>query len=219
MSTDGGNTFSNVAGAISATFTFNTTAAENGDEYRAVFTNSSGTATSAPATLTVNTTPGGLVISAANGVFPQFNFAVPPQDSPVAFGAQILTLSTGNIVVTGTGKGAGAVYLYNGQTGALISDLEGANNVTALTNGNFVATGGDDLGPGTVTWGSGTTGVSGTVSAANSLVDSRHQIRRLGHSTHQRQLRRGFRKLGWQHRRGGVGERDDRNRRHRLCRQ
>ena len=70
MSTDGGNTFSNVAGAISATFTFNTTAAQNSDEYRAVFTNSSGTATSAPATLTVNTQPGGLVISAATGVLP-----------------------------------------------------------------------------------------------------------------------------------------------------
>ena len=78
---------------------------------------------------------------------------------------------------------AGAVFLYNGTTGALISalygnranDQVGAGGLTRLTNGNFVASspfwnGGDPTGMGAVTWGSGLTGVSGTVSAANSLV-------------------------------------------------
>jgi hypothetical protein len=55
--------------------------------------------------------------------------------------------------------------LFNGQTGALISALVGANNPVALTNGNFVAMGGNSA-----TWGSGTTGVSGTISATNSLI-------------------------------------------------
>ncbi len=79
----------------------------------------------------------------------------------------VLTLSTGNIVVT-TETSPPAAYVYNGQTGALISTLTAASGMftaTALTNGNFVVIGND-----TVTWGSGTTGVSGIVNAANSLV-------------------------------------------------
>jgi Repeat of unknown function (DUF5650)/Invasin, domain 3/Immunoglobulin I-set domain len=169
VSTDGGTTFSNVAGATSATLTFVPAAAQNDNEYRAVFTNSSGRATTAAATLTVNTTPRGLVISAATGVFPQFNL-VNPDGSP-DFGAQLVALSTGNIVVT---DALGAVYLFNGQTGALISALTGtgqAPEVTALTNGNFVVVSAyNSTVSGAVTWGSGTTGVNGVVSAANSLV-------------------------------------------------
>ena len=40
VSTDGGTTFTNISGATSTTYTFTATAAENGDEYQAVFTNS-----------------------------------------------------------------------------------------------------------------------------------------------------------------------------------
>src|SRR4051794_25117387 len=47
------------------------------------------------------------------------------------FGATILPLSTGNVVVTSPfddagGTDAGAVYLFNGSTGALISTLTGS---------------------------------------------------------------------------------------------
>ena len=85
----------------------------------------------------------------------------------------VLALSTGNIVVTRE-TAPPAAYVFNGQTGALISTLTAAPGtsqftVTALTNGNFVVIG---VGDGTVTWGSGTTGVSGIVNAANSLVAS-----------------------------------------------
>ncbi len=59
---------------------------------------------------------------------------------------------------------------------ALISALTGLGDevtVTALTNGNFVVNSPDwGGGLGAVTWGSGTTGICGTVSAANSLVGS-----------------------------------------------
>jgi alpha-tubulin suppressor-like RCC1 family protein len=54
VSTDHGVTFSPVSGATTDTLTIaSTTAAENGNEYEAVFTNGSGSATSNPATLTV----------------------------------------------------------------------------------------------------------------------------------------------------------------------
>src|SRR5829696_4989963 len=67
------------------------------------------------------------------------------------FGHTVLPLSTGNVVITSPfddagGTDAGAVYLFNGATGTLISTLVGstANNnvgsgaVTALSNGNYV---------------------------------------------------------------------------------
>ncbi|MGO9915982.1 MAG: invasin domain 3-containing protein [Isosphaeraceae bacterium] len=162
VSTDGGNTFTNLAGETFTTLSFTASESQNGDEYRAVFTNSSGSATTTAATLTVNTKPGGLVIS-DSGAFPHFNLALPTSVDTDQVG-QILPLGTGNVLVADY-QGAGAVYLFNGETGALISTLTGAYSATALTNGNFVA-----IGPGSATWGSGITGVSGTVSAANSLV-------------------------------------------------
>lgn len=102
-------------------------------------------------------------------------------------------LSNGNIAVASPydnfgAAGAGAAYLYNGSTGALISALYGSslndnvgrgtavgayNGVVALTNGNFVVNSpGWGASVGAVTWASGVTGVSGTVSGANSLVGS-----------------------------------------------
>ena len=66
------------------------------------------------------------------------------------FGATVLPLSTGNVVITSPfddagGTDAGAVYLFNGGTGALISTLKGSHandnigsfGVTALYNGTM----------------------------------------------------------------------------------
>lgn len=56
ISTDGGKTFSDIAGATNALLTLTTvTAAQTNSEYRAVFTNSAGSATTTAATLTVTT--------------------------------------------------------------------------------------------------------------------------------------------------------------------
>jgi hypothetical protein len=106
------------------------------------------------------------------------------------FGAAVVPLSTGNVVVTSPfddagGTDAGAVYLFSGATGALIrtitgsivGDQVGGGGVTALVNGNFVIASPDWSNGGTssvgaVTWGSGTAGIAGTVSSANSLVGS-----------------------------------------------
>ncbi|MEQ1862206.1 MAG: hypothetical protein ABMA13_20000, partial [Chthoniobacteraceae bacterium] len=118
-----------------------------------------------------------------------FSQFVDPHPAPGnQFGFDLVVLSTGNVVITSpfddfNGPDTGAVYLFNGATGALISELHGSSasdqvgfgGVTALTNGNFVVSspGWDNGGlfdAGAVTWGSGTTGISGTVSQTNSLV-------------------------------------------------
>ena len=57
MSTNDGGTYSNISGAIATSYSFAAAANESGDEYRAAFTNSLGTAYSNPATLTVNPVP------------------------------------------------------------------------------------------------------------------------------------------------------------------
>src|SRR5436190_21645657 len=107
------------------------------------------------------------------------------------FGASVVPLSTGNVVITSPlddagGTDAGAVYLFNGRTGELISTLTGSHeddrigvgvvsNVVPLPNGNYlvISTGwhnGDEAGAGAVTYCSGVSGLAGTVSEANSLV-------------------------------------------------
>jgi hypothetical protein len=101
----------------------------------------------------------------------------------------VTVLPNGNLVVcdpnydAGSQVNVGAVYLYNGATGALVSTLTGSTandrigsqGVITLANGNFVVISpdwdnGDASDAGAVTWASGTTGVIGAVSPANSLV-------------------------------------------------
>ncbi len=108
------------------------------------------------------------------------------------FGKNVTVLKNGNYVVTdpfydnGSAIDAGAVYLYNGLTHSLISTIKGTtqndrigyNGVLALTNGNFVIcsmtwNSPTNVNVGAVTWGSGTTGISGVVSASNSHIGSK----------------------------------------------
>ena len=108
-----------------------------------------------------------------------------PNPSPGnGFGTVVLTLTNGNVVITAPfddagGTNAGAVYLYNGVTGALISSLIGSNGsdqigsdgLTALTNGNFVVQSPHfDGGKGAVTFANGVTGLTARVTSQNSLV-------------------------------------------------
>jgi uncharacterized repeat protein (TIGR01451 family) len=126
------------------------------------------------------------------GVYPQFNLVDPNATTGGNFGASVAALPSGNLVVTAPNDtvngvtNAGAVYLYDGLTGALISALTGttANDqvgsagtgvdaVVVLKNGNYVVvSGGWNGGAGAVTFGSGSTGLSGSVTAGNSLVGS-----------------------------------------------
>jgi Repeat of unknown function (DUF5650) len=130
--------------------------------------------------------PKNLVIDEVTGLLPQISF-VDPHPTPAGhFGQSVTVLSNGNVVVpipsdNFGGISAGAVYLYDGMTGALLSSLVGSSandfvgvfGVVALTNGNYVVPSSRWNGNrGAATWGSGTAGVSGVVSAANSLVGS-----------------------------------------------
>ena len=113
----------------------------------------------------------------------QFDITGPAGSS---FGTSVTVLPNGNFVVTDPGYDApgpitnvGAVYLYDGVTFAVISTLTGSTandqvgseSVTVLSNGNYVVRSISwNSTRGAVTWGSGTSGVTGAVSAANSLV-------------------------------------------------
>lgn len=121
----------------------------------------------------------------------QFPLVDPDAGYGSGFGNFIRPLSTGNIVVTKpsdsfAATSAGAVYLYDGTHGDLISMITGsqasdqvgfggAKDLTGNGNSNYVIASrtwanGAATTAGAATWASGTTGVSGTVSAANSLV-------------------------------------------------
>ncbi len=150
------------------------------------FTASDGASDSPPATVSITVDP----VAEPEVTGPAFpEFVDPNPSAGNGFGAAIVPLNTGNVVITSPQAdisgitNCGAVYLFNGSTGALISTLVGStatdqigsSGVTALTNGNFVVRSqnwdnGAVADVGAATWGSGTTGVSGPVSAANSLV-------------------------------------------------
>jgi hypothetical protein len=131
--------------------------------------------------------PKNLIISETPvGVFPQFDLLDPHPTRNGAFGSAVTVLRSGNVVVTNPaddfgGSSAGAVYLFNGRTGTLISSLVGSSAgdqvgsapPTLLSNGNYLLRSSSWNGSrGALTWGSGTAGVSGAVSASNSLVGS-----------------------------------------------
>jgi len=120
---------------------------------------------------------------------------VDPNPSPGnGFGNSQVTLDNGNVVVTAPyddagGVDAGAVYLFNGSTGAVISTLRGSSANDRVGSGgifvlnnpngadNFLVRSsqwdnGTAVDAGALTWGSGVTGVSGSVGAGNSLVGS-----------------------------------------------
>ena len=101
------------------------------------------------------------------------NYVVSSQfwDSAGVVNVGAVTFGNGMSGVTGT------VSAANSLIGSSADDSVGDNGVTALTNGNYVVRSyiWDNAGltdAGAVTFGNGTTGVTGTVSAANSLVGS-----------------------------------------------
>jgi hypothetical protein len=124
----------------------------------------------------------------AQAVGRQIDVAGPP--GSVGFGESVTALPNGNFVVidayadSAPLAAVGAVYLY-GPTGELISALKGGSSfdqvgdggVVVLANGNFVVistqwrnTTYGSSSAGAVTWVSGASGLSGTVTASNSLV-------------------------------------------------
>ena len=133
LSTDGGATYANVAGATSTSYTTPATAvADSGKKYRAVFSNASGSATSnaatltvsaAPATPTVNTQPANVsVIAGATATFTADASGVPTpsvqwqlsSDGGATytniFGANAGTYTTPATILGDSGKSYRAVF-------------------------------------------------------------------------------------------------------------
>jgi hypothetical protein len=93
--------------------------------------------------------------------------------SPAAVNAGAVTWANGSTGISGP------ITAANSLVGSSANDNVGFSGVTALTNGNYVvrSSNWDNTSPatadaGAVTWGNGSTGISGPVSAANSLVGS-----------------------------------------------
>ena len=102
------------------------------------------------------------------------------------FGYNVLALPNGNFIVTDpqystlSATHVGAVYLY-APNGSLISALTGSSANDQVGNGSALVVGNNNAlvvspqwngGAGAATWINGTSGLNGTVSAANSLVGS-----------------------------------------------
>ncbi len=142
LSTDGGTTFTDIPGATSTTLTFTPVLTDNGNQYRAVFTNTAGTATSTAATLTVilitlspASLPNGLVgvsyhqtITANNGSAP-YTFAVTSGALPTG-----LVLSSGG-VLSGTPTAVGSFSFVVTATDA--HSETGSQSYTIVVQYNF----------------------------------------------------------------------------------
>jgi trimeric autotransporter adhesin len=131
--------------------------------------------------------PANIVIDDVTGIYPQYQLINPNIAGGGNFGTKVVALSSGNVVVTNPteSSSAGAVYLFNGKTAALISALRGSQSsdqvgsdgITQLLNGNYVVTSswwanGVSSNAGAVTYCSKINGLTGLVSASNSLVGS-----------------------------------------------
>lgn len=108
------------------------------------------------------------VVALTNG-----NYVVnsPGWDSPTAVNAGAVTWGNGT---TGT---SGPVTTANSLHGTTLNDLVGSRQTESLTNGNYVARSpfwdnGAVADVGAATWGNGTTGTSGPVTPANSIIGS-----------------------------------------------
>lgn len=129
-----------------------------------------------------------------NGVVDATNSVVGASKDDQVGGYSIYTTGLGNYIITspyfdnGAAVNAGAVQFCNGSigttgtinasnslVGSSSEDLVGYNGVQAVTNGNFIVLSpywdnGADTNAGAVTWINGNSGISGAVSATNSLI-------------------------------------------------
>ena len=137
-------------------------------------------------------------VSGVSGVVSEDNSLIGSTTGDKVGNTGVIALANGNFLVrssrwdNGSREDAGAVTFGNGVTGvtgvvsednSLVGSTTGDNvaaqdwDVTELTNGNYVVTSpmwdnGSAMDAGAATFGSGASGVSGKISAANSLVGS-----------------------------------------------
>ncbi len=118
VSTDGGSTFTNISGATTATYSAAAALADSGKQFRAVFTNGTGTATTDAATLTVAVAPDAPTIGTATAGASTATVAfTPPANtggSPVLdYGAQCTSSDGG---ASGSATGAASPISVAGLT-------------------------------------------------------------------------------------------------------
>jgi hypothetical protein len=109
VSADGGSTYTNVSGATSPTLSFTATAGDAGNLYEAVFTNSTGTATTNPASLSEQQPPA--FSSASSATFTagtSGSFEVTTSGFPNAALSESGTLPSG-VTFTDNGDGTGTL--------------------------------------------------------------------------------------------------------------
>ena len=125
LSTNGGATFTNIAGATGTTLSFTAQLTDNSNQYRAVFTNSVGSATTTAATLTTNRPPTvGNAVAQTRAAGTGFKIAI----------SQLLTLGnvtdpdgdpvtvTGGTATGGTVAVAGGLLFYTPNAGNTSGD-------------------------------------------------------------------------------------------------
>jgi subtilase family serine protease len=149
ISTDGGNTWTNITGATGTTYTYTPAAGDNGDQFRAVFTNPAASVNTTTATLTVtSSTPvsiagiqvndGSAQRSEVRSITVTFsgavNFAGGNANAAAAF--QLLHVQTGDAVILSAAVGTNGA----GQTVVTLTFLpttvNGVNDTDAVSASN-----------------------------------------------------------------------------------
>jgi Bacterial Ig-like domain (group 3)/Autotransporter beta-domain/Immunoglobulin I-set domain len=167
QSTDGGATFSNIGGATSTTLTFATGVGQNGNQYRAVFTNISGSATTIAATLTVS-----------SGIATHLSVSAPAAaTSGTGFNVTVTALDASNNIAVGY---SGTVHFTSTDGAAVlpanytfVASDSGVHTFTATLNtiGSRTITATDTVTP-AITGTSGAINVTAKTSTSATLVSS-----------------------------------------------
>jgi hypothetical protein len=163
--------WTNIAGATNASYTFTPVIGDNGKQYRAVWTNSQGTANSNAATLTVNAIPGTPTVSVTNNcgnsVLTAGNFTGSLLWSTGATTTSITVTTSGNYTVTQTVNGCTSAA-GSGTAAPLVSATP-APTVSVVNNcGNSVLTAGNVVG--SLLWSTGATTTSITVTTGGTYT-------------------------------------------------
>lgn len=144
VSTNGGGSYTDISGATSTTLSFAVSASQNGNLYRAVFTNSCTTANTTPATLTV--TAGTVTVTVSANI----NGPVVSVDGGGPFtGSQMFTWNLGSIhtlsTTTPQAGGAGTQYAFvawsdGGAISHAVTASAGTTTYTATFKSQFLVT-------------------------------------------------------------------------------
>jgi hypothetical protein len=171
VSTNGGSAWTDISGATSSALSFAATVADNGKQYRAVWTNSSSSVNSNPATLTVNAIPSAPVVNVVNNcgssLLTASSFSGSLLWSNGATTSSITVTTSGTYTVTQTVNGCTS-SAGSGTAGPLNANVS-APTVTVVNNcGSSTLTAGSFTG--SLLWSTGATTSSITVTTAGTYT-------------------------------------------------